>query len=253
MSEATFPTNRAGAMKLWLLNLFGNAAALGVWYYWLLIPDAHRWQLAWSAMLALLTIIFILWLRAGTLAWFRVAEFRNQSALLPAFRRGFRHIIPLALWAALGAAIAWLILRAGAYTPQLAVWVRQKANAGPPPRSVMHATDWLLFVLFWVVFPALWAPAATTIAAAGFSGRHFARSCRVLRQPLYWILLCILIALGAWVPYKLITWVPDVTTLRQQAWSAGLRFLAAYVILITAFIALVWMVGERTDREDPIS
>ncbi len=30
----------------------------------------------------------------------------------------------------------------------------------------------------------------------------------------------------------------------------GLRFFAAYLIVITAWIALVWMVGVRTERED---
>src|SRR5271157_4069168 len=102
-------TNRSGVLKLWLLNLFANAAALGAWYYWLLIPDAHGWQVAWSAVLAVLVIFSVVWLRAGTLAWFRVAEFRNQPAIGGAFRLGLRHIIPLAGWAALGAAIAWLI------------------------------------------------------------------------------------------------------------------------------------------------
>jgi hypothetical protein len=246
-------TNRSGVLKLWLLNLVGNAVVLAAWYYWLLIPDAHGWQVVWSAVLASLVVVFVLWLRAGTLIYFRVAEFRNKPTIDVAFRRGFRHIVPLALWAALGAAIAWLILQAGNYTPQFSVWIRQKANAGLPPRGVMHASDWVLVVLFWVMFPALWAPVATTIAATGFSGRHIARSFRVLRQPLYWILLCILIALGAWVPYKLVTWVPDATTLRSQAWSAGLRFAMAYMVSITAFILLVWMVGERTEREDPIA
>jgi hypothetical protein len=245
-------TNWSGVLKLWLLNLVGNAAALGIWYYWLLIPDAHGWQVAWSAVLALATVLFVLWLRAGTLAWFRIAEFRTQPTIGGAFRRGLRHVVPLAIWAALGACIAWFILSASNYTPQFSVWIRQKVNAGPSPRNVMHGSDWVLFLVFWIVFPALWAPVATTIAAVGFSGRHVARSFRVLRQPLYWILLCILIALGAWVPYKLITWVPELTTLRQQAWSAGLRFVAAYIILITAFVLMIWMVGERTDREDPI-
>jgi hypothetical protein len=60
-------------------------------------------------------------------------------------------------------------------------------------------------------------------------------------------------AMGVWVPYKLVTWVPDLKTLHQQAWSAGLRFAAAYLILITAFILLIWMIGERTDREDPLA
>lgn len=250
MSAGT--TNHSGVLKLWLLNLFANAAVLGGWYYWLLIPDAHGWQVASSAVLALITVLFVLWLRAGTLAWFRVAEYRTQPAIGSAFRRGARHIIPLGIWAALGAFIAWIIFSAGIYTPQFSVWIRQKAGTGPSSRNVMHASDWLLFAVVWIVFPAIWAPVATTIAATGFSGGHALRSLRVLRQPMYWISLCVLIALGVWVPYKLVTWVPELTTLHQQAWSAGLRFAAAYLVLITAFILLVWMVGERTDQEDPI-
>ena len=246
-------TNRNGVLKLWLLNLVANASVVGVWYYWLLIPDAHGWQIAWSAVLAIITVVFVVWLRAGTLAWFRVAEHRTQSAIGSAFRRGARHIIPLGIWAGIGAFIAWIIFSAGNYTPQFSVWIRQKVNAGPSPRNVMHASDWVLFVVVWIVFPAIWAPVATTIAATGFSGGHAMRSLRVLRQPMYWILLCILIALGVWVPYKLVTWIPELTTLRQQAWSAGLRFAGAYLIVITAFLLLVWTVGERTDREASIT
>jgi hypothetical protein len=250
MSAST--TNRSGVAKQWVVNLLGNAAAIASWYLWLQIPDAHGWQIALTALQAVLTIVFIVWLRAGTLAWFRVAEFRTQAAIGPAYRRGARHIVPLAVWAGLFAVIAWVILSAGNYTPQFAVWIRQKANAGPAPRNVMHATDWLLFALQWVALPAIWLPVASTISAVGFSGAHIGRSFRVLRQPLYWILFCVLMALGTWVPYKVVTWVPDLNTMRAQAWSAGLRFAAAYVIVITAGVLMVWMVGERTDREDPV-
>jgi len=246
-------TNRSGVLKLWLLNLFANAAALGAWYYWLLIPDAHGWQVAWTIAQALLTIAFVLWLRAGSVAWFRVSEFRTQPAIGPAFRRGWCHAIPLAIWFATFVVVAWIVISAGKYTPQFSVWIRQKVNAGPPPRNVMHGSDWLLFVLLWVVLPAIWIPIATTIAAVGFSGAHMQRSLRVLRRPLYWILYCVLMALASWVPYKLVTWVPDLSTLQQQAWSAGLRFVAAYVVLITAGLGLMWMAAERTDREDPIA
>lgn len=249
---STTSTNRSGVMKQWVVNLFGNALVLASWYVWLLIPDAHGWQILWTAVQGVLTIAFVLWLRAGTLAWFRVAEFRTQAAIGPAYRRGGPHIIPLAIWAAVFAVMAWVVISAGDYTPQFAVWVRQKANAGPAPRNVMHGTDWLLFVLLWLILPAVWAPVATTIAAAGSSASHVGRSWRVLRQPMYWVLFCVLMAVGVWLPYKLVTWVPDLNSIRAQAWSAGLRFAVAYVILITAGLLMMWMVGERTDREDPI-
>jgi hypothetical protein len=245
-------TNRSGVLKQWVVNLFGNALVFASWYSWLQIPDAHGWQVAWTAVQAVATIGFVVWLRAGTLAWFRVSEFRNQPAIGPAYRRGARHIVPLAIWVGLFAVIAWVVLSANSYSPQFAVWIRQKASAGPAPRSVMHGTDWLLFVLLWVVLPAIWVPVASTISAVGLSGGHIVRSWRVLRQPLYWVLFCVLMAMAAWVPYKLVTWVPELATMRAQAWSAGLRFAAAYVIVITAFVLLVWMVGERTDREEPL-
>ena len=31
----TTTTNRAGIVKLWLLNFVANAAVLAVWYFWL--------------------------------------------------------------------------------------------------------------------------------------------------------------------------------------------------------------------------
>ena len=251
MSATT--TNRSGVLKLWLLNLFGNAAILASWYWWLLIPDAHGWQVMWTGAQALLTIAFVLWLRAGTVAWFRVSEFRTQATIGPAFRRGWRHAIPLGIWFAVLVMVGWIIISVGNYTPQFSVWIRQKVNAGPAPRNVMHGTDWLLFAVLWVVLPAIWIPLATTIAAVGFSGAHMRRSLRVLRRPLYWLLYCVLMALAAWVPYKLVTWIPDLSTLRQQAWSAGLRFVAAYILVITAGLGLMWMAAERTDREDPIT
>jgi hypothetical protein len=245
-------TNRAGVLKLWVVNLLGNAVVLASWYWWLLIPDAHRWQIAWTVLQAIVTIIFVVWLRAGTLAWFRVAEFRSQPVVGAAFRRGARHMVPLAIWAALGGVIIWIVISLGNYTPQFGVWIRQKVTAGPSPRSVMHASDWLLFLLLWIVLPAVWIPVATTISASGFSGAHIVRSWRVLRRATYWVLLCVLMFCATWVPYKLVTWVPELTTMRQQAWSAGLRFFAAYLVMITAFIAVVWMVGEKTEREDPL-
>ena len=75
---------------------------------------------------------------------------------------------------------------------------------------------------------------------------------RVLKRPIYWVLFCVLVSFGVYIPYKLIWWIPSVDDLRRQAWSMGLRFFAAYVIVITVWIALVWMAGVRTEWEDEI-
>ena len=69
---------------------------------------------------------------------------------------------------------------------------------------------------------------------------------------MYWLWFCLLLGVGIYVPYKLEWWIPDLQTLRQQTWSMGGRFLLAYLIGVTAFIAVVWVAGFYTDREDPL-
>ena len=98
MTMTSTTTNRTGVVKLWLLNFVANAGLLAVWYFWLLIPDAHGWQVAGSGLLAVIAIVLVLWLRAGTLAWFRVAEFRKQRNIWRAYRHSLRYIPALAFW-----------------------------------------------------------------------------------------------------------------------------------------------------------
>ncbi|MGB8772246.1 MAG: hypothetical protein WCC92_21740 [Candidatus Korobacteraceae bacterium] len=242
----------SGVAKLWLLNLVGNAALLAAVYFWLLLPDAHGWQVAGSALIAIVVVFFGLWLRTGTFAYFRVAEFRDNATVWRAFRHALRHMVALAVWAIFMAAIVWLLISLRRYAPQFGVWFWQRAPAlrFGTPRQVSHAADWVLRFLLWVLVPAVWLPIATTVAAAGFRLKRMARSLRVLRRPVYWLWFWGLMLVGAYVPYRVVWWIPDLSDLRKQAWSMGLRFFVAYVILITAFVALVLVVGTRTEKED---
>jgi hypothetical protein len=240
-------------MKLWLLNLVGNATLLNTAYYWLLMPDAHGWQVALSALDAAVIIFFGVWLRAGTFAYFRVAEFRDHARVWRAFRHGLRHMIALAAWAVFMLAAELLLIRIRRYAPQFGVWFWQKAPSFlrfGSPRQVSHAADWLLWFLIWVLVPAVWLPIATTVAAAGFGLKRMTRSLRVLRRPAYWLWFCGLMLVGAYVPYRLVWWIPDLSDLSKQAWSMGFRFLLAYVILISAWVALLLVIGTRVEKED---
>ncbi len=248
----TETTNRTGIVKLWLLNFVANAVLLVVGYFWLLIPDARGWEVAGSALIAVIVVVFVLWLRAGTLAWFRVAEFRKQRTIWRAYRHALRHVPALSIWVLVFVLFAWMLWALQGYVPQFAVWLRQKLGAGPPPRNIMNELNWLLLLGVGLVIPALWVPMATTISAVGFQPEHIILSRRVWKRPLYWLWFCLIMGVGVYVPYKLIWWIPDLQTLRQQGWSMGLRFLLAYLIAVTAFIALVWMTALYTDREDPI-
>ncbi len=240
-------------MKLWLLNLVANAALLVLWYFWLLIPDARGWQVGGSALLAVTIVFSVLWLRAGTLAWFRVSEFRQDRSIWPAYRRSLRYVPALAFWVLSFVVIAWGIWELRTYVPQFAVWFRQKLGAGPTPRNMMNDLNWLLMLIVFMVMPALWLPIGATVSAVGVHPEHLARSRRVWKRPLYWLWFALLMAALVYFPYKLVWWIPDLQTLRQQAWSMGARFLLAYVIAVTAFIGVVWLTGMFTDRDDPVS
>jgi hypothetical protein len=239
----------SGVAKMWLLNLVANAALLNTVYYWLLLPDAHGWQVAISALEAVVIIFFGLWLRTGTFAYFRLAEFRDNAHVWRAFRHALRHVLALAVWAVLFAVVVWLLWKLRAYTPQAGVWLRQKLNGGPPPRNLTRDLNWLL-LLVGLVLLVIWLPIATTVAAMGLRAKRMARSLRVLRRPVYWLWFFVLVLVGGYVPYRLVWWIPELDDLSKQAWSMGGRFLIAYTILITAFVALVLVVGRRTEKED---
>jgi len=245
-------TNRAGVIKLWLLNFAANAAVLVVWYFWLLIPDARGWQVAGSALVAVMTVALVLWLRAGTLAWFRIVAFRQTGTIGSAYRHALRRVPALGIWVLVFIVFAWLLWGVHSYVPQFAVWFRQRLNGGPSPRNIVHDLNWLLLLIVGLVMPGLWLPIATTVSSVGFQPEHIIRARRVWKRPFYWLWFCLLLGFGVYIPYKLVWWVPDLQTIRQQSWSMGLRFLLAYTIGITAFIAVVWLTAAYTDREDPL-
>jgi hypothetical protein len=245
-------TNRIGVVKLWLLNLGGNAAVLLAMYFWLRIPDAHGWQVAGSALIALIVVVSVLWLRAGTLAWFRVGDFRSQGTIWQAYRHSWRHVLALGIWALVFVVLAWMVWGLYGYVPQFSVWFRQKSGVGPPPRNLMRDINWLLLIGVFVL-PGLWLPMATTISAVGFRAEHIVLSRRVWKRGIYWLWFCLLLGASVYIPYRLVWWIPDLQTLRHQAWSMAGRFLVAYIIGVTGFVVLVWMTALHTDREDPIT
>jgi hypothetical protein len=241
-----------GVAELWLLNLSGNAALIAAVYFWLLLPDAHGWQVAGSGLLAPVVIFFGLWLRAGSFAYFRVAEFRENAAVWRAFHHAVRHLIALALWAVLLAIVEWRLFSLRQYAPQFGVWFWQKSGLHiGSPRQMFHAADWLLGFLIWILFPIVWLPVASTVAAAGLKPRRMLHSLRVLKRLAYWLWFWALMQIGAYIPYKLVWWIPDLSTLTKQAWSMGARFVLAYLFLITAWVALLLVVGSQVEKEDP--
>ncbi len=177
----------SGAAKVWLLNLFGHAALVAAVYFLLVLPDAHGWQVGMSAVLALFVIFFGVWLRAGSFAYFRLAEFRDYAEVWHAFRRSLRHMVALVVWFIPFVAVEWWLFHLRQYAPQFGVWFWQKFSAlrFASPRTIYHAADWALWIVMLLLF-ALWLPVASTVAAVGLKARRMARALRAVRGPAYW-------------------------------------------------------------------
>ena len=243
-----------GIGKLWLLNIVANAALMVAVYLWLVLPDMRAWQVALSAVLALVIIFCALWLRTGTFAYFRLTEFRENGTVWDCFRRTRVHILPFLLWTVPLACVEWCLFQALRYAPQFGVWIWQKApflRIGSP-RTMNHIAEWCIGIAMFLAL-ACWLPIASSIAASGLRSHNFGRSLRVVRHGAYWLWLIGLVVVGGYLPYRLIWWVPDITTLTGQAWSAGLRLAVAYLIVVSAWIALLFEVGMRVETEDRAS
>jgi hypothetical protein len=110
---------------------------------------------------------------------------------------------------------------------------------------------WTALALSWFWMPdssagwlALSAAQALLVAAAlvwllrrtmRFYGAGALR--RALGSPRFYLDIAVLAALGAWIPYKLLTWRPAVTGLPAQTASLTIRFGMAFLLAVTAILA----------------
>jgi hypothetical protein len=160
--------------------------------------------------------------------------------------------VAVLLWLIPFVILEWCLFLLRRYAPQFGVWFWQKSGIHiGSPRATYHAADWLLLFLSFVVLPIIWLPVASTVAAVGLKPSRMSRSLRLLKRPVYWLWYVVLLVIGAYLPYKLVWWIPDVSSLNKQAWSAGFRFALAYLLLISAWVALLMVVGSRVEKEDP--
>jgi hypothetical protein len=79
---------------------------------------------------------------------------------------------------------------------------------------------------------------------AGFGGRSLAAAWKVFRRGRYWVSYLAVFALGIYVPVQLVHWVPEVESLGAQVASLAARFLAAYLMMVTAWLVLASLLGR---------
>jgi hypothetical protein len=168
-------------------------------------------------------LVWLVWV------WFGIAE-SSPMELLGSVLLGLMIIV----------AIAWLL--ATAFTGGLRVTVSTWA------RSLVFVVACLLLLggTLWLggsrrLHPVMfWTASAALIAV--LLPLHFVRTLRLLRDWRYWAACMLLVVIGAYAPWKLVSWVPAAKTLTAQAASLTIRFAAAYLFAVASFLVFAFVV-----------
>jgi len=231
--------------SLFLLTLVGNAALLWIGYYWLGLGEAHLSTLLWSLLVALVGCGLAIELHGATFAYFH----QRKDAHVPvAIRTALRHLPALVTVAVLASAIYYGLSAWNGYssTPafRIASYLTLKLRKPVKPASVLQIFHGVVWLVRWVLVPAILLPAISLVAGIGWRGFAALKP----RGGRHWVLLPILLLLAFWVPWKLMGWTPRPASFALQVMSFGLRFGLAYLLFVAAWLSAAFIASGGSPR-----
>ena len=225
-------------VKLFLMHLIGNAALLGLAYYWLSVGESSTSMLALS--IAILVIFFggAVWLHGSALAYFR----SGRGELRQSLSAGVRHLPPLLLFAIVTFAIDMSL---GAWDPSslllsIASFFTMTFQKPVRPQILLRIWEVILWLLRWCVLPVILLPLAAAIAQWSGFGEFGAQ----IRNWKHWLLIPALLLVGIWLPLRLVAWVPIKGTFSAELISFVLRFAAGYLLFVAGCLAVAFVTSR---------
>lgn len=220
------------------LHLIGNALLLWLGYTWLGMTEADGPHLAASALVLLVFGLGALWLHATALAFFS-GDSAAPSTALRRLPRLFALAVVVAfiyglLWYCYGAFdhMAFVIGSAATMTLRRPV----------PPARVLACFHAIIWLLRWVVVPALALPLAARIVSK--------TSPRLFRRWTYWLAVAALLFCAIWLPLWLLDWIPIANGFGMQAASLAVRIGSGYLLFVTALLALEFFTAAGKPRSN---
>jgi len=230
--------------RLVSLHLAGNALLFAAVTLWLLIPEAHAWQLLLSAITGLLILFAFAWLHCGTLAHGLTPmrgslnrDFLLGLRYLPLFILFIGVLAFLMIWLEKISERSWQI--SGYFFTRLPHFLQ-----GSIGESRFH--DWVLIkfsVLIWFLLPALFLPLLSSATSSCLSLGGFGKALRTYARWKYWLAVAVAALLGIWLPNVLVNWTP-LHGLAKETASMVLRLLAAYVLAVGVWLMTSAVVGS---------
>jgi hypothetical protein len=231
-----------------MVHLVGNALVLWLGYYWLGISESDGAHLAWSAIVLLFFMVSALWLHGTS---FAVFDGESQPPLHAAASTTSGHLVPLFVLAVIAIFIYWVLTAlfdkfAHSAFVIASFWTLHVRKPLSPARvlSCWHAFIWLLR---WVIVPAILLPFAAAIASNGWRG-YRVRSLRRSRSPLYWVEVCALMLLAIWVPLRLLHWVPELKPFNAQMASFLGRLALGYLLFVFSLLLIEFFTSAGKPR-----
>jgi hypothetical protein len=229
--------------RLVAFHLAGNALLLAAATLWLLIPEAHAWQLLFSALGGLAILFAFAWLHCGTLAHGLAPA---QDTLGQDFRASIRHIPGFALFAAvLGGLMNWAGNFADRSWQISGYFFTRLPHALQSSIGESRFHEWVdikFAVLIWFLLPALFLPFLSAASYCGFSLRGMGAALRTYARGKYWLAMAVASLVGVWFPYLLANWTPA-HGLRKETISLVLRLSSAYVLAVVVWLMVSGVVG----------
>jgi hypothetical protein len=249
------------SLRLWLLQVVGNALLLAVFAWFLHIGDGYNWQIALSAFLALAMTAALLTLHGGTMNHaLDVARARNggePAELAAGLLRAVKHLLPLLPWVLVFYFIESRIDRLEDYQYSFPGWLRSEFPAWLRRLISEHGIDrtYMLGVSFlrWTLVPAVMLPLGLLCADMGFRGMvSFRLWWRMVRNLRWWIVLLLTGVLAVYCISGLMEWKlnPLTASLGAEKIWLGSRLLTGYLLAIAAWLAACAALAEDRRKAD---
>jgi len=238
---------------LWLIQFVANPILFGLFAGWLLIPVARTWQVILNALLAIVIVIAVVAVHAGTMNYFSDTSRSENPELAGAFLRATRHIVAIGVCAAIFYLFWNFLDKADSYQFQLPAYIRSILPVSIRRHlslGLLQTTfEWMIFTARWIVLPGLVLPFLVRMADLGFSGfgrSGFSAWRKAMSSASYWLVLAGAVLVGVLATQKVMNWTPDfrTSTLRHESISLALRLPLAYLLGLFAWMLTCSLLGR---------
>jgi hypothetical protein len=217
-------------IAIWLIA--GHAAAAGLFWVLLQVPESSSPMLVVSATLAALAVLAAIWTIGGALA-----AWRPEATPGRAMAGGLRHIVAVVLGAVLFALVWWLTERAdlwhAQYGGQIDAWII--ARTGKSETARLHGA------IFWTLWFLRWGLGLTiALSLSAWAVRDGIRTLGSVRwltralNPMRWLPVTALVGLGIALPWHHVYWRPEKISIGAEPFFVSVKLA---VIAIVATIA----------------